>query len=87
MSIRLQAQGGAKKMKKDKGYKVKAENGYIVYSFTYHADGSIKIDYEVVQHHDFSDTFNYQDACAIAFDLNKQRQAIDYAVVEETETV
>ena len=86
MSIRLQAQGGAKKMK-NKFYKVKAENGYIVYTFTYHADGSTKIDYEVVQHYDFSDTFNYQDACAIAFDLNKQRQAIDYAVIEETETV
>jgi hypothetical protein len=74
-------------MNKDKGYKVKAENGYIVYTFTYHADGFTKIEYEIVQHHDFSDTFSYQEACAIAFDLNKQRQAIDYAVIEETETV
>ena len=32
-------------------------------------------------------TLNYKDACNLAFMLNKYHKAIDYAVIEETETV
>jgi hypothetical protein len=43
--------------------------------------------YVLVKRESNSGMLNYQDACAIAFDLNKQQGSLDYAVIETAETV
>jgi hypothetical protein len=74
-------------MKDKQDYKVKTQKGYVIWTLTYTIDGNAKVEYDFIKHHDLSDSFDYQDACAIAFDLNKQQESLDYAVIETAETV
>jgi hypothetical protein len=74
-------------MKDKQDYKVKTPKGYVIWTLTYTINGNSKVEYDFIKHHDLSDSFDYQDACAIAFDLNKQQGSLDYAVIETAETV
>jgi hypothetical protein len=74
-------------MKDKQDYKVKTKKGYVIWTLTYTIDGNAKVKYDFIKNYDFSDSFDYQDACAIAFDLNKQQGSLDYAVIETAETV
>ena len=56
-------------MKDKQDYKVKTQKGYVIWTLTYTIDGNAKVEYDFIKHHDLSDSFDYQDACAIAFDL------------------
>lgn len=77
-------------MKNKQYYKVKTQQGYVIWTLTVYAfgiNGNTKVNYEYINHPDLADSFDYQDACQVAFDLNKQHNALDYAVIESAETV
>jgi hypothetical protein len=75
-------------MKDSKAYQVKTSKGFIAITIEIHANGQVVKGFETVGHcPSFGDVFTYQDACAVAFDLNKQHNALDYAVIETAETV
>ena len=75
-------------MKDSKKFQVKTPKGFIAIAVEIHANGQVIKTFETVGFcPSFADNFNYQDACAIAFDLNKQQGSLDYAVIETAETV
>jgi hypothetical protein len=77
-------------MKDAKHYKVKTQQGYVIWTlivYGFGINGNAKVEYDFINNYDFSDSFDYQDACAIAFDLNKQNNSLDFAVIETEETV
>jgi ABC-type uncharacterized transport system permease subunit len=75
-------------MKDKQNYQVKTPKGFIAIAVEIHANGQVIKTFETVGFcPSFADCFNYQDACQVAFDLNKQHNALDYAVIETAETV
>jgi hypothetical protein len=75
-------------MKDTLKYQVKTPKGFIAIAVEIHANGQVIKTFESVGFNSsFADCFNYQDACNVAFDLNKQHNALDYAVIENAETV
>ena len=71
-------------MKNKQNYQVKTPEGFIAIAVEIYANGQVVKTFETVGFcSSFADRFNYQDACEVAFDLNKQHNAIDYAVMVE----